>query len=395
VLSKRDTEKKAVDFEELKRFFRERFGESPRLFSAPGRVNLIGEHTDYNEGFVLPIAVNRRTVVAAAFSRENRIRVYSLSLGESAEFDLNSRQEQTSQKWVSYVKGVAAMLIERGVPVSGADLAIASDVPIGSGMSSSAALEMSVGTALVALAGVQLDLIQLAMAAQQAEHVYVGAKVGLMDQLAAAFGMQGHALLIDCRSLQRTAIPLQIGDTAIVVCDTNVKHELASSAYNERRAQCERAVELLRKRLPEIKALRDVSVGDFERYGDELPEPIRKRCRHVVRENERTLKAANALRDADVINFGELMLESHRSLRDDYEVSCRELDVMVEIAMEQSGVFGARMTGGGFGGCTVNLVETNQVRRFCDGISKNYQQQTGIEAGIYVVEAADGVREEK
>ena len=385
---------KAVDLDQLKRFFKERFGEAPRLFSAPGRVNLIGEHTDYNEGFVLPIAVNRRTVVAAAYNGEDRIRVHSLSLNESAEFALADDKEESQQHWVSYVKGVAAVLAERGVPVRGANLAIASDVPIGSGMSSSAALEMSVGTALVALAGVQFDLVQLAQAAQHAEHVYAGAKVGLMDQLAAAFGRYGHALLIDCRSLQCTMIPLRINSTAIVVCDTKVKHELASSAYNERRAQCERAVEILREFLPEICALRDVSSADFDKYGDELPDPIRKRCRHVISENERTLRAADALRAANVIQFGELMAESHVSLRDDYEVSCRELDVMVEIAGQQRGVYGARMTGGGFGGCTVNLVEKSEVGRFSSGVSEAYKATTGIHPAIYLVEAEDGVREE-
>lgn len=384
----------AVDLDQLKRFFQERFGDAPRMFSAPGRVNLIGEHTDYNEGFVLPIAVNRRTVVAAAHNGEDRIRVHSLSLNESAEFALVGDKEETPPHWVSYVKGVAAVLAERGVPVRGANLAIASDVPIGSGMSSSAALEMSVGTALVALAGVKLDLIQLAQAAQHAEHVYAGAKVGLMDQLAAAFGQRGHALLIDCRSLQRTMIPLRISTTAVVVCDTKVKHELASSAYNERRAQCERAVEILREFLPEIRALRDVSSADFDKFGDELPDPIRKRCRHVVSENERTLKAADALRAADVIQFGALMAQSHASLRDDYEVSCPELDVMVELATQQQAVYGARMTGGGFGGCTVNLVEKNDVGRFSSAISKAYEAKTGIHPAIYLVEAEDGVREE-
>jgi galactokinase len=383
-----------VDIEGLKRFFGERFGEAPRLFSAPGRVNLIGEHTDYNDGFVLPIAVNRRTVVAATTNRDRRLRVYSLTLGQSADILLNDQQESNLPHWVSYVQGVAEVLAERGVPVPGANLAIASDVPIGSGMSSSAALEISVGTALVALAGVKLDLIQLALAAQQAEHVYAGANVGLMDQLAAAFGKKGNALLIDCRSLERTLIPLKIEETSIVVCNTNVKHELAASAYNQRRHECERGVELLRERLPEIRALRDVTVADFEKYGSGLPEPIRRRCRHVVSENERTLKAAEALRNANVREFGELMLQSHRSLRDDYEVSCNELDAMVEIAMQQAGVAGARMTGGGFGGCTVNLVNESEVDRFREVVSRSYRERTGIEAATYVVSAEDGVREE-
>ena len=390
-----ETTRTTLDVVALKRFFAERYGDhAPRLFSAPGRVNLIGEHTDYNEGFVLPIAVNRRTLVAATPRNDKRIRVHSLVLNESAEIILNGTAEAPSHHWVSYVEGVGEVLIERGAPVGGANLAIASDVPIGSGMSSSAALEMSVGTALMALAGVAIDLVQLALAAQRAEHVYAGTKCGLMDQLAAAFGRRGHALLIDCRSLERNLIPLQLPGMSIVVCDTNVKHELASSAYNERRAECERGVEMVRKYLPDIKALRDVSISDFERHEAELPEPIRRRVRHVVTENARTLQAAGALRDGEVTQFGKLMLQSHESLRNDYEVSCRELDLMVEIAMQQPGVAGARMTGGGFGGCTVNLVRSSAVERFCEVVARAYEERTGIKAATYLVSAEDGVREE-
>lgn len=383
-----------VDIQSLKRFFTERFGAAPRLFSAPGRVNLIGEHTDYNDGFVLPIAINRKTVVAAAPRNDQKIQVHSLTLKESADIDLADKERGKSKRWVNYVRGIAEVLIELGVPIGGANLAVDSDVPIGSGMSSSAALEMSVGTALVALAGVDVYLLQLALAAQRAEHEYAGTKSGLMDQLAAGFGRRGHALFIDCRSMERTAIPLNLGDTAIVVCNTNVKHDLATSEYNERRAECERGVELLREHLPGIKALRDVSVSNFNRCGGELPDVIRRRVRHVVTENERTVAAAEALRKSDVVRFGELMGRSHASLRDDYEVSCRELDLMVEIAMQQTGVAGARMTGGGFGGCTVNLVAENEVERFCDVVASTYEDRTKISAETYVVTAEDGVREE-
>jgi galactokinase len=384
-----------VDLEALKNIFKEIYGRTPRLFAAPGRVNLIGEHTDYNEGFVLPMAVDRYTVVAAATSELQVIRVNSINLGEHAEIDLNKPYSHGQRHWVEYVEGVARVLKEQGIPITCADLVIDSDVPIGSGLSSSAALEMSVGDALLQLTGQRVDLVTLALAAQKAEHVYAGAKVGLMDQLASAFGKKQHALLIDCRSLERTLIELKIGDHAVVVCDTNVRHELAASEYNQRREECERAVEILKQYLPNIRALRDVSVADFEAYRSVLPEPIRRRCRHVLFENERTLRAADALRKGDLAEFGKLMKESHESLRGDYEVSSRELDLMVEIALAQKGVVGARMTGGGFGGCTVNIVQRNVLDEFSKNVRRIYHESTGNQASIYIVEAADGVHEIK
>lgn len=382
-----------VDIQALRNSFQQLYKQTPRFFSAPGRVNLIGEHTDYNDGFVLPMAINRRTVVAAAANEDGIVRVNSLNLNDSAVFDLEQKYSPGGPRWVNYVEGVARVLSESGNAISGANLTISSNVPIGSGLSSSAALEMSVGLAMVSMSGTHIDLVDLARAAQQAEHRYAGTKSGLMDQLSAAFGRKGHALLIDCRSLERTAIPLNIGEIAVVVCNTNVKHELAGSEYNARRAECEQGVELLRQRMPEIRALRDVRLTAFEANQDALPEPIKRRCRHVITENERTLRAAEALRHHDIVSFGRLMQESHRSLRDDYEVSCRELDVMVDVAMEQEGVAGARMTGGGFGGCTVNLVEMRMVDQFCERVAKGYEERTGIESSINVVEAEDGVQE--
>jgi galactokinase len=384
-----------VDLEALKNIFWEIYRRTPRLFAAPGRVNLIGEHTDYNEGFVLPIAVDRQTVVAATTSELEVIRVHSINLGEHAEVDLSRPHSPAQNHWVEYVEGVARVLKDQGFPITGADLVINSDVPIGSGLSSSAALEISVGFALLKLTGKEVDLLTLALAAQKAEHVYAGAKVGLMDQLASAFGKKQHALLIDCRSLERTFIKLEIGDAVVVVCDTNVRHKLAASEYNQRREECERGVEILRQYLPHIRALRDVSVSDFKAYESVLPEPIRQRCRHVVYENERTLRAAEALRNGDLAEFGRLMKQSHESLRYDYEVSSRELDVMVEVALAQKGVIGARMTGGGFGGCTVNIVQRKALDEFSDNVSRLYHERTGNKASIYVVEAADGVHEIK
>ena len=377
----------------LRRAFQQKYGTEPRLFRAPGRVNLIGEHTDYNDGFVLPMAIDRETVVAAAARDDRRVRVHSLNLNETAEFDLQQPPSAERGSWVSYIEGVARVLEARGALLSGADLVLESDVPVGSGLSSSAALEISVGMTLLTLSGIEIDRIALALAGQKAEHEYVGAMVGIMDQFVAALGQRGHALLIDCRTLQTQPIPVDMSQTVVVVCDTRVKHELSSSEYNTRRAECERGVEILSGSLPGIRALRDVSVEDFQEHEEELPEPIRRRCRHVVTENARTLAAAQVLRSGDLMEMGRLMVLSHHSLRDDYEVSCVELDQMVEIALSLEGVVGARMTGGGFGGCTVNFVRQDVLENFQEVVSREYNKATNIEPAIYVVEAANGAEE--
>ncbi|MFN2493083.1 MAG: galactokinase [Pyrinomonadaceae bacterium] len=381
------------DIGALRSHFEKLYGKPARVFSAPGRVNLIGEHTDYNDGFVFPMSIDRRTFVAAAAVDEPRVRVRSLNFNEEALFRLDDERSGSSQGWPAYVEGVYRILLESS-ELKGADLAISSQVPIGAGLSSSAALEMSVGVALLSLSGRPVDLVQLALAGQKAEHVYVRTKSGIMDQLAVAFGQTGHALLIDCRSLQITPVRLKISDHAIVICNTKVKHELASSAYNERRHECEQGVELLRKGLPAIRALRDISVADLDKYKSLLPDTIFRRCRHVVTENERTLLAVEALQQGNTRDLGELMLSSHRSLRDDYEVSCAELDMMVEIAMSHDRVAGARMTGGGFGGCTVNLVQEDAIDSFKQSVAYAYERKTGIDPAIQVVEASDGVRED-
>lgn len=374
--------------------FRERFGEKePRLFRAPGRVNLIGEHTDYNDGFVLPMAIDRETLVAARATDDRRVRVYSLNMSEAVEFELNNPGPRQRGTWLDYVEGVAQTLEARGISLRGTDLVLASNVPAGAGLSSSAALEIAVGTALLSVAEVEINLLELALAGQQAEHEYVGTKCGIMDQLIATFGQQGHALLIDCRSLEMTPIPLETTETAIVICDTRVKHELSSSAYNTRRVECERGVELLGHLLPDICSLRDVSLSDFANCEGQLPEPIRSRCRHVVTENERTLRAADALRVGDYRKMGSLMRASHISLRNDYQVSCHELDALFEIAIAIDGVYGARMTGGGFGGCTINLVQRGALEEFQERIALEYHRATGIQPTIYLSEPSAGACE--
>ncbi|HEX8652436.1 MAG TPA: galactokinase [Pyrinomonadaceae bacterium] len=383
-----------IDLDALERAFERLYDSRPRLFSAPGRVNLIGEHTDYNDGFVLPMAINRRTVVAASARTDRRVRAMTRNLNETAAFDLDQKGTPRRQHWLDYVEGVARALEESGLHLGGADLLLESDVPVGAGLSSSAALEVSVGLALVSVMGAEIDRVRLALAGQRAEHIYVGAQVGIMDQFVAALGQRGHALLIDCRSLESRLVPLNIDDTSVVICDTGVKHELATSEYNTRRAECERGVEILRERWPGIAALRDVTLTEFQNFEQHLPEPIRRRCRHVITENARTLAFADALRSGGLEEMGRLMALSHRSLRDDYEVSCHELDVMVEIATSfKEATVGARMTGGGFGGCTVNLVRRDHLEEFQKVIRREYGRATGIDPPIYVVEADDGAQE--
>ena len=382
-----------VDADEVRRSFGELYGAAPRVFRAPGRVNLIGEHTDYNEGFVLPVAIDRETLVGAAARDDRRVRVYSLNEGAEAEFDLDVAGPVRRGLWLDYVEGVARALERRGVRLRGADLAVLSDVPVGAGLSSSAALEVSTGLALSSVAGQIVGPVTLALAGQEAEHTYVGAQVGIMDQFIAALGQQGHALLIDCRTLEASPVPLDTSEVAVVICDSKVKHALSASEYNTRRAECERGVALLKEVLPDIKALRDVSVAEFERHEGLLPDPIRRRCRHIVTENERTLDAAAALRRGDLKEMGRLMNLSHLSMRDDYEISCRELDLLVEIAEGCEGVLGARMTGGGFGGCTVNLVRRDRLEAFRSAVVEHYRRATQIEPAVYVSEAGGGACE--
>jgi galactokinase len=378
----------------LTKLFLAEYRQPPRIFSAPGRVNLIGDHTDYNDGFALPIAIGKRTVVAAAARDDRKFRVRSLRVARTAEFDLDGADFARRNGWADYVEGVARSLENRGVKLHGADLLIESDVPIGAGLSSSAAIEMSVGLALVSLAGnAQFSPRDLALAAQAAEHTYVGLHSGIMDQLIAAFGKADQALLLDCRSLATTDVPCALPDAAIVICDTKVKHDLAASAYNERRRECEMSVSAMRVRRPDIRALRDVSLADLDVYGEVLSDTLRRRCRHVVSENERTLAATRALSADDLPELGRLMAASHRSLCSDYEVSCAELDLCVEIAGGVRGVYGARMTGGGFGGCTVTLVRSDAVNELSASLERGFFERFRTRPDIFTVRASEGMKE--
>jgi len=376
----------------LAQSFAARFASAPRIFRAPGRVNLIGEHTDYNDGFVFPAAIDLYTWTAVAPRNERKLRVYSENLDELSEIDLADSPPQPRDHWSDYVHGVAVMLQKAGVSVRGADMAVYSDVPSGAGLSSSAALEVSVASALLAVSGSTLPLAQIAKLCQRAENEFVGARVGIMDQFASCFGSEHHAILLDCRSLEYKRLPLP--DTAsMVICNTMVKHEHSGGEYNDRRAQCEEGVRLLKQRFPSIKALRDVSPAQLESHRGDLPELIYRRCRHIVTENARVVRTAEALQKGDLRAVGECMAESHMSMRDDYEISCRELDIMVDLANGREGLIGARMTGGGFGGCTINLVRIDAVEQFKTAMLSGYHHATGISSDIYVSNAGAGITE--
>jgi galactokinase len=364
----------------------------PRVFRAPGRTNLIGEHTDYNGGFVFPAAIDRATWLAIAPREDRVLKIHSEHFNETIEFDLDESAPAPRKHWSDYVRGVSLMLQKSGIAVAGAEILIRSDVPLGAGLSSSASLEVAAAFALIAQANRELPKLEIAKLCQRAENEFVGAHVGIMDQFVSCFGKSNHAIFLDCRSLSHEAVPLP-KNIRLIVCNTMVKHEIASGAYNERLKNCEEAVGLLAKAIPEIRALRDVTPDQLQKHAQLLPELLYRRARHVVTENARVLAAREALINNDLETLGALMQKSHASLRDDYEVSCNELDVMAALANKFSGCVGARMTGGGFGGCTINLVRSNQVEQFAIHMREGYQGATGITPEIYSCAAADGAAE--
>ncbi len=370
--------------------FAARFGGTPQLFRAPGRVNLIGEHTDYNAGFVLPAAIDLATYAAATTRDDRRLVVHAVAFDATAEFDFDDPEPRPRRDWSDYVHGVAIALERAGHTLRGANIMVEGDLPMGAGLSASAALEVVIGFALCRLSDVDIDRKTLALLCQSAENDFVGMRCGVMDQMISCCGVADHALLIDCRSLEFSPVSID-PDASIVVCNTMVSHALASSAYNQRREECERAVALLRKSLPHIAALRDITLDELVVHGGALPETVRRRAYHVVSENRRVLDMTAALRKGDLALCGKLMNASHLSLRDDYEVSCAESDLMVALAQQCEGVFGARMTGGGFGGCTVNLVARLNVSPFVETVGESYRRATGLTPQIFSCAPSSGV----
>jgi galactokinase len=368
--------------------FRAEFGRAPVLVArAPGRVNLIGEHTDYNDGFVLPIAIDRDIVLVAAPAQDGarRARLYSVNFDQHSTFSLEEDIPRSSaEPWSNYIRGVLWVLAQEGYLLAGFDAVVGGDVPLGAGLSSSAALEVATLELCDALYGLGLEPTQKALWGQCAENQFVGMQCGIMDQLIAVSGVADHAVLIDCRSLERQSVPLPEG-VSVVVVNSMVRRGLVDSAYNERRRQCEEGARLLG-----VPALRDVTPGAFERRAAELPELVRKRCAHVVAENDRTLRAADALRQGDVETVGRLFNASHASMRDLFAITVREIDTLVEAAQSQPGCYGSRMTGGGFGGCTVSLVKAGAVSAFSENVVAAYQGATGVQAPVYICRAAPG-----
>ncbi|MGD9657760.1 MAG: galactokinase [Methylocystis sp.] len=357
--------------------FRQCFQREPRLFRAPGRINLIGEHIDYNDGFVMPAALDLSIWAAIAPRPDRRLRLRSLIMDDIVEFDLDDSAGRPRGDWSDYIRGVAIFLERAGYRLSGADLVFNGNLPIGAGLSASAAFEVSAGLALITISGAKVDRVELAKICQRAENQFVGVRCGIMDQYISCCAVAGSALLLDCRSL--TARKVAIDPKArLVLCDTMVRHRLASDEYNMRREDCERAVAALSTRIAGIAALRDVTFDQLMRYADSMPELVFRRARHVVGEIDRTLRAAAALDAGDLEECGRLMNLSHDSLRDDYQVSCVELDLMVDIARGVPGVHGARMMGGGFGGCTINLVDGTHVEAFTQAMAERYRSATGV-----------------
>lgn len=358
---------------------------------APGRVNIIGEHTDYNGGFVLPAAVDKVITILAGKRSDSMVHIYSETFQEEVSFDLASIGFDKEHSWSNYERGVADVLQKKGYNLKGINILLAGNIPLGSGLSSSAAVEVATAAAFREMCNLDIPDKELALICQKAENEFVGMQCGIMDQFASCLSKINHALFLDCRSLEFEFVPLNMNDVVIVLCNTMVPRQLVSSQYNKRRSECEEGVRLFQQEKPDVKTLRDVTSEMLNNYREKLPPVITKRCTHVVFENERVINSVNALKKGDIPSVGSLMNESHKSLRDNYEVSCKELDIMVEIAGEVQGVAGARMMGGGFGGCTINLVYSSAIQNFQEAIFSQYEVATGYEPQIYVCHAMEGV----
>jgi galactokinase len=366
-----------------------RFGAEPEIFAAPGRVNLIGEHTDYAEGFVMPAAIDFATLAAISPRRDGKIVIFSENFSEQREFDAASLPGTPSHHWSDYPLGVLAILAGQGHKIPAFSLSLWGDVPPGSGLSSSAALEVATASAVTSLLGVQYPGPILARLCQRAENEFVGSSCGIMDQFISANAVHDHALLLDCRDLTFRLAPIP-AHVALVIANTMVKHAVTGGEYTSRRAQVEEAAAVIARHRPEVRFLRDATLDDLARWGSEMSPEAVKRARHVISENLRTVAAADALIHNDLKELGRLMAEAHRSYSQDFEASCAEADAMVELAQDLPGLIGARLTGGGFGGCTVNLVERQHAPAFARSLAERYRSRTGIQPQIHICHASGG-----
>jgi len=378
---------------ELKELFKQHFGEGEneiKCFHSPGRVNLIGEHTDYNGGYVFPCALNFGIYAAARKRNDTILKFKSTNFDLEVETDLENIKYAKEHGWANYPKGVIKMFSDKGLKLGGLEVIFSGDIPNGAGLSSSAALELAMSVVLNELFELRLDMIEMVKLSQKAENTFVGVNCGIMDQFAVGMGKKDNAIFLNCRTLEYTYAPIKLEGAKIVIANTNKRRGLADSKYNQRRAECDKAVEELQKVL-DISCLSDVTAEEFEKNKLQIEdETIRKRAEHVIYENDRTIKAVEYLKNGDIKAFGELMNRSHASLRDLYEVTGKELDTLVEEAQKISGTIGSRMTGAGFGGCTVSIVESCAIDRFIKEVGENYTQKTGLTADFYIAEIGDG-----
>jgi galactokinase len=378
-----------VEREQVLQVHRQRFGQAGQLFAAPARVNLIGEHTDYTGGFVMPMAIDFQTTAIVSGREDGRAVFYSANYGEEFGFDIASLARTPSGSWSDYPAGVLWSLRKEGVAVGGFNLSLAGDVPQGAGLSSSASVEVATAMALLGYVGAELPLEKVATLCRRAENEYVGAKSGIMDQFAVAGGVANRAMLLDCRSLEYELLPLP-DQVRVVICNSMVKHAVATGEYGDRSTEVEAGQAVLQRERPGVKLLRDATLEDLEACRNMMSVASFKRCRHIITENARVLKAREALLTGDMDSFGVLMVKAHASVRDDFAASCDEVDVLVGIAMQQAECFGARITGGGFGGCSVNVVRADDAEGFVATLRREYVAKTGIEADCFVCTPADG-----
>jgi len=370
--------------------FKDLYKSQPSVFRSPARINIIGEHTDYNAGFVLPAAINKEMYFAVAPNNVKAFRFFAFDLNESAEIHCSQIEIQTSKTWTNYLLGVVAQLIKKGIEISGVDVVVGGTIPIGAGVSSSAAMECGFLFALNTLFSLNLSTWDMAKMAQMAEHEFAGVKCGIMDQFAVMFGKKNQVMKLDCRSLEFSYSPFQLDDYSILLCDTAVKHTLASSEYNLRRTECEKGVAEVAKHFPNIHSLRDVSLNQLNHCASQLSALTINRCSYVIEENIRLEKTCEAMQSNDLETVGKMIYASHEGLSKKYEVSCKELDILVDIARNTQGVLGARMMGGGFGGCTINIVHKESVANFKQRVQKEYYLAHNKPENIIAVAITEG-----
>ncbi|PIW12412.1 MAG: galactokinase [Candidatus Infernicultor aquiphilus] len=384
------------DLNKLGKIFNEKFTNTSLVkgaFSAPGRVNLIGEHTDYNEGFVLPMAIEREIIMLGQLRNDRLVQVFDLAYKAETKFSLDNLFPSKKDTWANYLMGVVDEIQKTGYILQGANIIFISNIPQKAGLSSSAALEIVTALTMAELNLLKIEPVKMARLCQQAENNFVGVACGIMDQYVSRLGRKDNVLFIDCRTNNYELIPFRDSNYQIVICDSKIRRDLINSEYNKRREECKKATEFFTHRFGhKVQALRDVTIEEFKQYQEQLPETIARRARHVILENDRVQASKKAIEAGDYITFGQLMIESHQSLKVDYEVSCEELDLLVDLALKQEGVLGARMTGAGFGGCTVNLLKREKVNIFKKTIQKEYKRITGIIPDIYITIPADGAK---